>query len=96
MYMKLVVTFCNKFTSAPKKTGFIIPASLNAPHPYTLSISLPSTLFPSYKPNYGCGSAAKQQYGEIGTSRRTVQLGKHEKKLKKTLDRHSFVNAMFL
>jgi len=34
--MRLVFAFRNNFISAPKKTGFIVPSSINAPqNPYT-------------------------------------------------------------
>jgi len=72
--MRLLVAFSNNFTSAPKKTGFIVPASLNWPqHPHTLQSNGHAPCFPAIilimrvdlQPNNNTGT---------GTSKRAAQL----------------------
>jgi hypothetical protein len=87
--MRLVVAFSNSFTSAPKKTGFIVSALLNAPqHPYTLPSNGHPHCFPAIILIMGVDLQPNNST-EIGTSKRAVQL-------KKTLERHSIVTAMNL
>ena len=72
--MKLVVAFGNNFTSAPKKTGFIVPAPLNAPqHPYTHPSNGNPPCFPAKILIMGVDLQPNKST-EIGTSKRAVQL----------------------
>ena len=73
--MRLVVAFHN-FTNAPKKTGFVVPASLNATqHPRILPFNDHPPCFPTTSLLMG-GDQQTNSDTEIGTSKSAVKLKK--------------------